>query len=279
MPCCVVKSGVSPLALWCTSPPVPPKRPAFFTIPGNHDYYSGGSGFYRTIGKVNSGVAGCTQQASYFCLRTEDSKWQFLGMDTGYGDRNPVEQQAPSLQVHEGAWHRDKLDAFSGTTILLSHHQLISAKEKLNGGPRPYLNENLYATFKQYFDRIAAWYWGHEHNFILFQNDLTIGKGDLPLKKGRLMGCSAYEETQNENPYAINNPAAKFMKNMPRLNLSDFKTDLQSFYNHAFAIFDVAPERITASYYEYPSWSEAKAPASDPPIDKFLYQEQLMPMR
>jgi hypothetical protein len=186
-------------------------------------------------------------KASYFCLRTEDSKWQFLGMDTGYGDRNPVEQQAPSLQVHEGAWHRDKLDTFSGTTILLSHHQLISAKEKLNGGPRPYLNENLYATFKQYFDRIAAWYWGHEHNFILFQNDLTIGKGDLPLKKGRLMGCSAYEETQNENPYAINNPAAKFMKNMPRLNLSDFKTDLQSFYNHAFAIFDVAPERITAS--------------------------------
>jgi predicted phosphodiesterase len=257
----------------------PPKRPAFFTIPGNHDYYSGGSGFYRTIGKVNSGVAGCTQQASYFCLRTEDSKWQFLGMDTGYGDRNPVEQQAPSLQVHEGAWHRDKLDTFSGTTILLSHHQLISAKEKLNGGPRPYLNENLYATFKQYFDRIAAWYWGHEHNFILFQNDLTIGKGDLPLKKGRLMGCSAYEETQNENPYAINNPAAKFMKNMPRLKLSDFKTDLQSFYNHAFAIFDVAPERITASYYEYPSWGEAKAPASDPPIDKFLYQEQLMPMR
>jgi 3',5'-cyclic AMP phosphodiesterase CpdA len=63
------------------------KRPAFFSIPGNHDYYSGGSGFYRMIGKVNSGVAGCTQQASYFCLRTEDSQWQFLGMDTGYGDR------------------------------------------------------------------------------------------------------------------------------------------------------------------------------------------------
>ncbi len=257
----------------------PQKRPAFFTIPGNHDYYSGGTGFYRTIGKVNSGIAGCTQQASYFCLRSEDDKWQFLGMDTGYGDRNPVEQQAPILQVHEGAWHRNKLETFKGTTILLSHHQLISAKEKLNGGQRPYLNENLYATFKQYFDRIAAWYWGHEHNFILFQNDLTIQKGDLPLKKGRLMGCSAYEETQSEDPYAINNPPAKFMKNMPRLKLSDFKTDLQSFYNHAFAIFDVAPDKITASYYEYPSWGEAKMPPSDPPIDKYLYQEQLMPMR
>ena len=257
----------------------PAKRPAFFAIPGNHDYYSGGSGFYRMIGKVNSGVAGCTQQASYFCLRTEDSKWQFLGMDTGYGDRNPVEQQAPILQVHEGAWHRDKLDNFPGTTILLSHHQLISAKETLNAGQRPYLNENLYATFKPYFDRIAAWYWGHEHNLILFQNDLKIQNGDLPLRKGRLLGCSAYEETLDEDPFKINHAAAKFMKNMPRLGLSKFKTGLQRFYNHAFAILDVTPDKITASYYEYPSWGEAAAPASEPPIDKPLFREQLSSLR
>jgi predicted phosphodiesterase len=256
-----------------------PKRPAFFAIPGNHDYYSGGSGFYRMIGKVNSGVAGCTQQASYFCLRTEDSKWQFLGMDTGYGDRNPVEQQAPILQVHEGAWHRDKLDNFPGTTILLSHHQLISAKETLNAGQRPYLNENLYATFKPYFDRIAAWYWGHEHNLILFQNDLKIQNGDLPLRKGRLLGCSAYEETLDEDPFKINHAAAKFMKDMPRLGLSKFKTGLQRFYNHAFAILDVTPDKITASYYEYPSWGEAAAPASEPPIDKPLFREQLSSLR
>jgi predicted phosphodiesterase len=257
----------------------PVKRPAFFAIPGNHDYYSGGAGFYRMIGKVNSGVAGCTQQASYFCLRTEDSKWQFLGMDTGYGDRNPVEQQAPILQVHEGAWHRDKLETFPGTTILLSHHQLISAKETLNSGQRPYLNENLYATFKQYFDRIAAWYWGHEHNFILYDNDLRIQDTDPPLKKGRLVGCSAYEETQDDDPFKISNPQARFLTNMPRLGLSKYKTDLQKFYNHAFAILDVAPDKITATYYEYPSWGEASAPPSDPVIDKFLYQEHLVPMR
>ena len=259
----------------------PAKRPAFFSIPGNHDYYSGGSGFYRMIGKVNSGIAGCTQQASYFCLRTEDDKWQFLGMDTGYGDRNPVEQQAPTLQVHESAWHRDKLDKFAGTTILLSHHQLISAKETLNAGPRPYLNENLYATFKDYFDRIAAWYWGHEHTFILFDDDLRIQDHDLPLKKGRLVGCSAYEETQDGDPYEVKYPEARFLleDDMPRLKLSKYKTDLQEFYNHAFAILDVTPDKITATYYEYPSWGEASAPPSDPLIDKFLYQEHLVPMR
>ena len=117
---------------------------------------------------------------------------------------------------------------FPGTTLLLSHHQLISAKETLNAGQRPYLNESLYATFKPYFDRIGAWYWGHEHNLIFYQNDLTIQAGDKPLKKGRLVGCSAYEETQDDDPFKINNPAAKFMKNMPRLALSKYKTDLQN---------------------------------------------------
>jgi hypothetical protein len=254
------------------------KRPAFFTIPGNHDYYSGGAGFYRTISKVNSGIAGATQQASYFCLRTEDDRWQFLGMDTGYGDRNPIEKQAPSLHIHEGAWHRDKLDNFAGTTILLSHHQLVSAKEDLNGGQRPYLNENLYETFKKYFDRIAAWYWGHEHNFILFQGDLKIQDGDAPLRKGRLLGCSAYEEAIDEDPYAINHPEVPFSATN-HLSPSKFLTGSQKFYNHAFAILDVAPDEIKASYFEYPSWGANNPPPRDPPIGKALYQEQIAQLR
>jgi hypothetical protein len=253
----------------------PQRRPPFFAIPGNHDYYSGGSGFYRMIGKVNSGVANCTQPASYFCLRTEDDKWQFLGMDTGYGDRNPIDQQAPTLQVHEGAWHIDKLERFPGSTILLSHHQLVSAKETLNAGTRPYLNENLYATFKPYFDRIAAWFWGHEHNFIVFDNDLQIQQGDKPLMKGRLLGCSAYEETSGEDPYTVHHSQARFIKDMTQLTLSEYGTDLQKFYNHAFAVFDVTPDKITVSYYEYPSWGLVGGPPSDPAIGVYMYQEDV----
>lgn len=254
------------------------KRPAFFAIPGNHDYYSGGSGFYQMIAKVNSGVAGCTQQASYFCLRTQDDNWQFLGMDTGYGDRNPIEQMAPSLQVHEPTWHRDKLDKFPGSTILLSHHQLYSAKEKLNDGKRPYLNESLYSTFKQYFDRVAAWYWGHEHNFIVFDNNLEIAEGDPVLRKGRLLGCSAYEESQTDDPYEIIYSQVRFIENYPTLKVSGW-ADRQKFYNHAFAIFDIAPDKIAVTYYEYPSWGQTKAPLSDPLIGDPLFQENLTPTR
>jgi predicted phosphodiesterase len=251
------------------------KRPPFFTIPGNHDYYSGGAGFYETIDKINAGIDGCTQQASYFCLRSADDRWQFLGMDTGHGDRNPVDQHAPTLQDSEMQWHRDKLETFAGSTILLSHHQLVSAKERLNTTAHAFLNEHLYALFKQYFDRVAAWYWGHEHNFVIFQNDLPIRSDEPALRKGRLVGCSAYEETLAEDPYEINNPEARFIADMPRLQHSKWKTDTQNFYNHAFAILDVAPDKIAATYYEYPSWGEDSGPASDPEIGEPIYREEV----
>ena len=126
-----------------------------------------------------------------------------------------------------------------------------------NDGTRPYLNEALYATFKKYFDRVAGWYWGHEHNFIVFENNLKMADGDPVLRKGRLLGCSAYEETQAEDPYKINYNQVRFFAGTTwRLNVSQF-ADPQTFYNHAFAIFDIAPEKITVNYYEYPSWGQS----------------------
>jgi hypothetical protein len=48
---------------------------------GNHDMYSGGQGYYWLVDQLG-------QQASYFCLQNAD--WQFLAMDTGHNDNNPV---------------------------------------------------------------------------------------------------------------------------------------------------------------------------------------------
>jgi hypothetical protein len=259
-------------------------RPPFFTIPGNHDYYSGGGGFYHTIDNINSGITNCKQEASYFCLRTEDDKWQFLGMDTGYNDRVPTDQltdaEGPDLHQNEGEWQRDKLDKFSGSTILLSHHQLVSAKEQLSKGERPYLNEKLYKKFSPYFDRISVWYWGHEHNLILFEDNLRIDRNGPVLKGGRLLGCSAYEENVGEDPFARKYTDVRFIAGMPQLGRSNFKTGGQSFYNHAFAILDVAPEKITATYYEYPSWGLDNKPPSEPKIpDGNFHQEELRPTR
>ena len=244
----------------------------FFTIPGNHEYYSGGMGFYDMIANINSGILGCLQRASYFCLRTEDNAWQFLGMDTGYNDRDPVNHTAPGLQTSEIKWHRDKLDQFQGSTVLLSHHQLFSAHDKLNDGAMAYLNENLHLTFQPYFDRIAVWYWGHEHNFAVFKDD------QCGLRKGRLIGCSAYEETEGEDPYEIKFTDVSYSADMKKLSLSPYQGGPQQYYNHAMALLDVSPEKIDVSYYEYPSWDrDFTPPQTDEPT--LLLKETIMPTR
>lgn len=254
------------------------KRPPFFTLPGNHDYYSGGRGFYQMLGKINATLPDCEQKASYFCLRTQDDHWQFLGMDTGYNDRDPIDQKAPGLVPSEVTWHRDKLDNFGGTTVLLSHHQLMSAKEVLSkDGPRPWLNEGLHLVFQPYYDRVAAWFWGHEHNLIFFKDNQLFPGDTKALRKGRLLGCSAYEETLAEDPYSVN-PAcagAAFMDNMQKLQLSKYRTALQTFYDHAFALLEVSPQKITVSYYAYPSWDQDFDMPADPAIGAPLFVEDL----
>jgi hypothetical protein len=57
----------------------------FFTVPGNHEYFTGAVSLLDALdsGKLIYDPSQA-QQASYFCLRSEDDGWQFLGLDTGY---------------------------------------------------------------------------------------------------------------------------------------------------------------------------------------------------
>jgi hypothetical protein len=268
-----------------------------FAIPGNHEYYSWGVGYFNEVLKqANSNFPTAVQPASFFALRTEDQKWQFLGMDTGYNDNDPLYgvppafymNSAPALESDEVAWHQDKLNNFPGQTILLSHHQFYSANATMNGsisGNPPFMNTSLAPVFAPYFSqKVAAWLWGHEHNLALFQDGL------MGLQMGRLIGCSSYEETTGENPYQVNNPQIPYMY--------DDKYQLgssQGYYNHGYAILNFdrgtnpdAP--ITITYYQYPSWdtppnplptaatticSEFIIPRSTPPGNPINYAEQL----
>ncbi len=205
-----------------------------FSIPGNHDYYAFGDGFYHeVIDVMNKQNSSWSQSASYFCLQTEDQQWQFLGMDTGRHDYDPfgdflTSDTGPWLEESEIAWHHDKLLKFPGSTILLSHHQLFSQHSVIQNGKqaRPWLNEHLFNTFHSYFDRIAAWFWGHEHNMVFFEDNIA------GLKKGRLVGCSAFEEMEGQNPYLPHNELYKgqvpLIANMPKL------TSKNGYYYHGF---------------------------------------------
>lgn len=250
------------------------KRIPVFTIPGNHDYYSFAHGYFEMVTGLNAGTD-AVQHASYFCLRTEDDGWQFLGMDSSYHDANPKNQvdawyAGPWLEASEKAWHRDKLNNFEGATILLSHHQLFSAYSRINGrlseqNAVPYKNTFLYETFKPYLpNKVAAWLWGHEHNLVLYQDGL------FGLAKGRLVGCSAFEESTSEDPYKVNFPEVSY------LDPDKYRLSHDDYYNHGYAIIDFGGRKqpsdpVQVSYYEFPSWGD-KAPAN--PETRVVHTEE-----
>lgn len=256
------------------------KRLPVFTIPGNHDYYAFGYGYYEMVKKINAFLPSAVQDASFFCLRTRDNGWQFLGMDTGYDDANPANQfntyyAGPNLHPSEITWHKDKLDRFKGSTIMLSHHQLFSHHDKINGslsvyGSYPNLNKYILDVFSPYFNgKIAGWLWGHEHNQVIYKDGL------FGLPKGRLTGASAYQEISSEDPYKVN------YKNVPidgRYKLGKS----QGYFNHGYAIIDLSVRKkpsdgVEVSYYEYPSWGET-APNPIPSKPVFMMREIMQPV-
>lgn len=187
-------------------------RPPILTIPGNHEYFSGGKGFFELIDVLNGGkTSDWHQEASFFCLRSDDGKYQFIGADSGLGCID--HPSSPDLEESEIEWHKAQIEGFKGRTIFMTHHQLIAVDHEINGYARRdpngygYFNRHFVEAFKErisgtsetYFDRIHLWLWGHAHWFIPFSPNLTIpiphSSARPTLKRGQLLGGSAREKT------------------------------------------------------------------------------------
>ncbi len=238
-----------------------------FGIPGNHEYYSQGEGFYHMIDVINNGIPDTNQAASYFCLKTEDDTYQFVGLDTGINDGNPASTlsgaiEGPDLKSqNDFDWAINKIEKFSGKTIMLSHHQLFSHVGGLNS--KQYgnncINPYLYKQFAPYFkNKIAAWYWGHEHSLALYN------EGAFGLNQGRLIGSSSYEQAKADAPYANNYPLVPYSTINKKLATNEhYKNDKDAefYYPHAGAIITLREKNNPIiDYYSYPSWKNGHAP-------------------
>lgn len=302
-------------------------RVPVFTVPGNHEYFTGNVSYFAALDS-NDLVGGPSQRqsASYFCLRSQDDGWQFLGLDTGFyghymnvaasaqqatldrlhigkvetagssagpywpGNYNPhfrhakganLPQKDPTVPVDqvtvrtdECAWHTDKLQKFSGRSILLSHHQLYSAlnacgvvQKQVTGADgkavadptdfnRAWVDTGLWRQFGSAFGtHVAGWIWGHEHNLGIFQSGYRPADWpqDSPdaqqifktLPKGRCAGHSAIPVQQSEAPYA-----QKFSVALERPDLMLGLTN--GWYNRGFQIFeaDGAGHPAQLRYYQ-----------------------------
>ncbi len=216
------------------------RRPPVYTLSGNHDMYSGGAGYYGLIAVLNQGA--WRQRASFFCLRSQDQRWQFVAMDTGLHAYNPFEAHPlTSLDDGEAAWIEARIAEFPGQTVLLSHHPLFSALARIGpGGPDPW-NVNLLANFRRFAaaGRIAAWFWGHEHTMGLYAPFAG-------LERGRCIGCGAIPMFVADQLYAplvgLRDPPALLP---PRLAHDGSVQD----HGYAMIALDPAAGTARAEYY------------------------------
>jgi hypothetical protein len=224
-----------------------------YTLSGNHDMYSGGAGYYGLLQSLNPPEL--RQPASFFCLRCTDNSWQFIGMDTGLHDYNPFTAATvlTYLEQDEEDWIDARIQEFPGKTILLSHHQLFSAFTQIGppnaDGSLTAFNPKLLDSYRRFMlsapGRIAAWYWGHEHNLCVYAPCVDPAAG-LALDKGRCVGCGAVPVFTEVAPYTVLTRIA----NPPQMLKVELEADDQVF-THGFAILRLAADgSAKAEYYQ-----------------------------
>ncbi|MDX6404596.1 MAG: hypothetical protein QOH70_2051 [Blastocatellia bacterium] len=159
----------------------------------NHEMYTGGHAYF------NQTLPAFGQQASFYAL--QNSHWTLIGLDTAYHEwdlqSSDDEKQGGVDQV---AWLNSIVaQAGDNKIILFSHHQLFSlfddlSKSKLAGCVSDLLNKK----------RLFAWYWGHEHRCVLFDQHPNfglygrcIGHGGYPYFRDNLANANA--ESQGAN--------------------------------------------------------------------------------
>jgi hypothetical protein len=133
---------------------------------GNHEMYSGGYAYFDDV------LPTFGQKSSYFAL--QNANWLLVGLDTAHTDHAVDAEQVRWLNaVVAGAGAR-KL-------ILFSHHQPYSRLDEQG----PLLQAALAGLLQG--KRIAAWYWGHEHDCIIYDRHprfgllgRCIGHGGIP---------------------------------------------------------------------------------------------------
>lgn len=221
-----------------------------YTLAGNHDYYSGGAGYYGMIGQLNENIPDATIQAnSFFCLRNEN--WQLQGMDTGYNDHDllKVAEDVTWLQKAEVAWHTGQIAAAGGRRVILfSHHQLFSAFQTIGSGyTNPYLSSNLQVWRAAGRSNIVAWLWGHEHLLEVYA-DPGQGGATLPVV-GRCIGHGAFPVFNDQDLY---NPKTDEIPLLPTPEPPHYiqTGDDGLIYDRGYALLTLGDASGTATYYQ-----------------------------
>ena len=132
----------------------------------NHEMYSGGYGYFELA------LPALGQKSSYFAL--ENDAWLLVGLDTAYVDHDMDNQQVAWLNAVVRQAHGRKV-------VLFSHQQLFSRLD--DQGPK------LHKALRHLLEAraITVWYWGHEHQCVIYDAHprygllgRCLGNGGIP---------------------------------------------------------------------------------------------------
>ena len=214
---------------------------------GNHDLYSGPKGFQYVQDTIH-------QSSTYFSL--SNSSLLIQGLDTSVFDDNPLLEGKTMVTLHdkEVAWHCDhvqKAKRDGKKIILFSHHEPITFNDKVGiiDGKEPPANISLYRQLHPIIPSIDAYYFGHQHGFMMYQ-DYTYRNGPT-LKKPRMIGhggCPVMSQTLDTMYQVSSYDTTNF--DIPSLMPGDWKLGHNgSVIDTGFVLLRCKKGSIRAEYY------------------------------
>lgn len=156
-----------------------------FSLCGNHDVYSGGEGYYWMLDQIGQG-------SSHFTL--ESSNVQFLAVDTGHSDYDPL-SQGGIISIHDAEAELVRSQIDDKKTIVLSHHQPFSAFSRTDT-----------LLIEQLGIRMEAWLGAHEHRFAAYNSFRGV-------ERYRCLGAGAVPELVTHDYWnGLQSPMVKNIK-------------------------------------------------------------------
>ncbi len=222
------------LDLWPVTPAQAGAGVTSWSLNGNHDMYSGGWGYFGTVltdSRFQHQRSPDGNPTSFFRLRSPS--WDFIGLDTSWDTDVVSSGKVAVLQDPQARYVADTAAGSPRRLVLFSHHQLVSVYDKSDiGGTLP-------AKLAPVLDanRVTAWWWGHEHRAIIYQEAAGV-------RYPRCLGHGGVPVLPDPGPPPGSTPAITWH------STRSVREDGQHRTRFGFAVLDLQPDRIMAAYID-----------------------------
>ncbi|CAF1299922.1 unnamed protein product [Rotaria sp. Silwood1] len=159
-----------------------------FTIPGNHELYSRGFGYW-----------------DYFLPNVENDQWRIIALDTGYDSYSllTIDNHSIKLLPELIDWLKTVVGLNPQMTdkrglLFFSHHQVISA---WNEKPNTDFPDQIASLLSE--GKTVLYLWGHEHRLSFYEKQTiepVINSGKKLTFYGRCIGNSGFPTLATELP-------------------------------------------------------------------------------